>query len=220
MSLDTWEVAERLYLARGLEVPARRPLFTGDVIDDVAIPGVQKTGTAMIVAHPCSMRSGPALADRILAAAVTPHDHVPAHKWTDGYHDRMPLPDLRGDGAGFEVARLGQVGLAATTDLNSGIRIATLSPFGVNMFQQRNVFYLTRVEIPTADFWDAFANTYEEADLIQEWIEDLEDEETVETLTAQFEDWIRKDSRQERLRDPQQRASVRAELRKELRSRG
>jgi hypothetical protein len=219
VSLDTWEVAERLYLARGPEVPAQRPLFTGDVIDGVAIPGVQDEGTAMIIAHPCSMRSGEILADRVLVAAVVTHDTVPAHKWTDGYYDRMPLPDLRGDGAGFEVARLGDIGLAASPSLTAGNRIAILSPFGVNMLQQRNVYNLTRVEVPTADFWDAFANTYEEADLLQEWIEELDDGDT-EALTAEFEAWIRVDSRQERLRDPQQRASVRAEMRKEIRSRG
>ena len=84
MGLNTLEVPDRLYLARGAEVPTLRPLFTGDVIDGVAIPGVQETGTAMIVAHPCSMRSGSVITARVLAAAVQPHDNVPAHKWVDG----------------------------------------------------------------------------------------------------------------------------------------
>jgi hypothetical protein len=165
------------------------------------------------------MRSGPVLADRILVAAVVPHDNVPAHKWADGYYDRMPLPELRGDSAGFEVARLGHIGLATATSLTAGRRIAILSPVGVNIFQQRNVYNLTRVEVPTAVFWDAFANTYEEADLLQEWIEELEAGGAQDAVAAQFEAWIREDGRQERLRDPQHRASVRAEMRKEIRSR-
>jgi hypothetical protein len=219
LSLDTWDVAERLYLARGSEVPAQRPLFTGDVIDGVAIPAVQEQGTAMIVAHPCAMRSGPALAEQVLVAAVLPHDNVPPHKWTDGYYDRMPLPELRGDGAGFEVARLGHIGLAAASSLTAGKRIAILAPVGLNILQQRNVFNLTRVEVPTAVFWDAFANTYEEADLLQEWIEELETRGAHDVLIVQFEAWIRQEARQDRLRDPQQRASVRAEMRKEIRAR-
>ena len=55
MSLQTFEKPGDLYLARGDEVNPFRPLFTGDIVADAAIPGVQDGGKAVVVAHPCSM---------------------------------------------------------------------------------------------------------------------------------------------------------------------
>lgn len=215
MSLDTWDAPSRIYLARGDEVSPHRPLFTGDVIADVAIPGVQERGPGLIVAHPCAMRRGPKLADQILMAAVESHDPVSAEKWATGYFDRMPLPELRGDGADFEAGFLGRVGLAASADIEAVGRVASLSQIGVNMLQQRMVFHLTRLEVPTAHFWTAFAYTYEEADLLEEWIEWAPGQQ--ETSPEAFEAWIRAEDRQQRLQDPQQRASIRTEMRAELR---
>lgn len=219
MSLDTWEVPDRLYLARGDEVSPYRPLFTGDVLDDVPIPGVQDNGPGIVVAHPCSMRGRDAqLVDRILIAAIAPHDAVPARRWTDGYLDRMPLPELRGPDAPFEVGWLDRVGRAERDRLMVATRIACLSTVGVNMLQQRLVCTLTRVEIPTAVFWEAFGHTFEEADLLEDWTDTLASADVQPgDAAAAFETWIRADARQARLKDPQQRAPVRAEMRAELR---
>ncbi len=216
MSLDVWDAPSRLYLARGDEVSSRRPLFTGDVCEDIEVPGVQESGTAIIIAHPCSMRRGAALAERVLVAAVRPHEDVPPQKWTDGYYDRMPLPELRGEGSGFEVGLLSEVGLSRTDDLAASPRVACLSPVGVNILQQRTVFNLTRLEVPTAHFWDAFAHTYEEADLLEEWTGDLATATPADTCAADFEEWLGDSFRRQRLRDPQQRAPVRAEMRVEV----
>jgi hypothetical protein len=54
--LETYSNPEDIYLARGSDVPIARPVFTGDVFDDVPIPGVQNQGLAIVVAHPCSIR--------------------------------------------------------------------------------------------------------------------------------------------------------------------
>lgn len=159
------------------------------------------------------------LLNEILVAAVAPHDPVPAHRWTDGFYDRMPLPELRGPGAPFECAWLDQLGRTERAQVESSTRIACASPVGVNMLQQRLVFHLTRVEIPTPTFWDAFAHTYEEADLLEEWTEELGERLELDVAAAQFEAWIREESRQQRLRDPQKRATIRVELRVELRRR-
>jgi hypothetical protein len=220
LSLDGCEAPDRLYLARGAEVSPCRPLFTGDVLEDIAIPGVQEHGAAMVIAHPCGMRGRQAqLLERILFAAVTPHDPVPGHKWSEGFYDRMPLPELRGPGEEFAAAWLDRLGRAARDDVLGSDRIACLSPVGVNMVQQRLVFHMTRVEVPTSIFWEAFAHTYEEADLLEEWTEDLGDLLSPRDAAAEFELWIRDESRQERLRDPRQRGPVRADLRAEIRRR-
>jgi len=128
----------------------------------------------------------------------------------------MPLPDLDGDGGSFHVAWLDQIGLVSTADLQNGERIACLSTIGVNILQQRLVFYLTRLEIETSVLWEAFSHTYEESDLLEEWVEALHDVEP--TPTESFELWIREGSpsRQDRLRDAQYRSQIRAELRAEI----
>ena len=216
MTLETWAEPGHLYRARGDEVEPHRPMFTGDVVEDVAIPGVQDSGPAIIVAHPCAMRAGPSLADRVLVAAVEPASAAPPKQWASGFFDRMPLPDLP---SGFHVAWLDRIGRATTTDLVGATRIACLSPVGVNLLQQRLVFHLTRFAVPTKQLWEAFGHTYEEADMLEEWLEDSADQAA---RTATFEEWIRDGdpSRQSRLRDPQQRASVRAELRAAINQRG
>lgn len=194
-----------------------RPLFTGDVLQDVAVPGVQDAGRAIVLAHPCSMRGRDAqLAATILVAAVEDHDVVPAHKWEQGFLNRMPLPALDGSPKSFAVARLDRIGLAETAPIAATCRLACLSPVGVNILQQRLVGHLTRVDIPTAKFWDAFGHTYEEADLLEEWTEEVAGLVDPHQAAADFDAWIRAEDRQGKLKDPQQRASVRSGMRTEL----
>lgn len=220
MTLRSWESPGDLYLARGDEVSAFRPLFTGDVFEDVAVPGVQDTGRAIVLAHPCSMRGKDAkLADSILVGAVEDHEAVSAEKWEQGYLNRMPLPELDESPTCFAVARLDRIGLAETPLIVATRRLACLSPVGVNMLQQRLVRHLTRVDIPTSKFWEAFDHTYEEADLLEEWTEELAGVVGREQAEADFEAWIRGENRQRRLLDPQQRASVRSAMRTDLRNR-
>lgn len=213
-----WQSPDDLYLARGNDVSEFRPLFTGDVLEDLGVPGVQDTGRAIVLAHPCSMRGKDAqLEESILVAAVEDHDAVPSQKWEHGYLNRMPLPELDESTGSFAAARLDRIGLAQTLQIMATKRLACLSPVGVNILQQRLVGHLTRVEIPTSKFWEAFGHTYEEADLLEEWTEALADEVDREQAAADFESWIRADGRQGKLRDPQQRASIRSAMRTELR---
>lgn len=217
MTLESWGEPGQLYLTRGDEVVTCRPLFTGDVLDDIEIPGVQAGGPGIVVAHPCSMRGKDAvLSERLLVAAVEPADPTPAARWETGFFDRMPLPELRGESS-FDVAWLDRIGRALSTSAVGAVRLACLSQFGVNLLQQRLIYSLSRLDVPTTKLWEAFAHTYEEADLLEEWLED-----GVPSADAvAFETWIRDGdpSRQSRLRDPQQRATVRADMRAELRGR-
>ena len=149
MTLETYEAPDDLYLARGEDVNPLRPLFTGDVVADLAIPGVQDGGLAAIVAHPCSMRGKDArLEPRVLAAAVAGSGKIGRTAWVTGNFGLMPLPDLLEAGQ-LWVARLDDIGKALTADIMAGVRFACLSPFGVNLLQQRFIFRFTRHEVPT-----------------------------------------------------------------------
>ena len=130
----------------------------------------------------------------------------------------MPLGGLPLRGR-FHVARLDKLGLAATDSLHQTTRIACLSHPGINQLQQRLVFHLTRHLSPVEGFYEAFANTYEEADLLEEWT--LKLGSTEDSHAASFEAWIREGdpSRQFRLKDMAERGLIRQEMNNEIRNR-
>ena len=212
MNLATYESSDDLYLARGDDVNPNRPVFTGDVFRSVEIPGVQDEGLGLVVAHPCSFRIGDGqLADRILTASVESIDKQGARSWTRMFSDRMPLTDLEGEHS-YWAGHLDKVGRSLASDLLATERLACLSAFGVNMLQQRLTYYLTRAEIPTAIFNEAFGHTFDEAELLEEWTDTLTDAGlTKEGAAAEFEAFVRdgNPSLQARLRDPQHRSAVR-----------
>ena len=215
MALEPATDPLRLYWAIGPEVSQHRPLFTGDIFACVEIPGVGKS-PAIVIGHPCSFRgrSGK-LAERIPVASVKPHQRLPPQNWSKGYFNRMPLSALPLEDE-FHVAWLDQFGLGLTSSLLEAKRIACLSHAGINQLQQRLVFHQTRLEVPTSKFHEAFAHTYEEADLLEEWNTELDgiDEDTV----SSFEVWIREGdpSRQSLLTAPQERAPLRRAMRREI----
>lgn len=215
MALEPATDPLRLYSAIGPEVSRYRPLFTGDIFNCVEIPGVGSS-PAMVIGHPCSFRGrNGKLAERTPVASVTPHQRLPPHSWSKGYFNRMPLPGLPPEDE-FHVALLDRFGLAVTTDLLNAERVACLSHAGINQLQQRLVFHQTRLEIPTSKFHEAFAHTYEEADLLEEWSTELDG--TEDDTVASFESWIRAGdpSRQSLLAVPQERAPLRRALRREV----
>lgn len=221
MSLETFETPDDLYVARGREVNRLRPLFTGDVVADVVIPGVQDGGMGVVVAHPCSMRGKDAqLEPRVLVAAVAECGKIGRTAWASGHFGLMPLPDLVEAGK-LWVARLDDIGKAETEQLTAGIRLACLSPFGVNLLQQRFIWRLTRHEVPTYQLQEVSAHVFEEADLLEEWNETVcAAGATPEEAASLFESFLRADrgggsTRQDDLRDPQRRSTVRSACRAE-----
>jgi hypothetical protein len=222
LSLETFNAVEELYVARGTDVNAHRPMFTGDVFESVAIPGVQESGMAVVVAHPCSMRAtGARLKPKILVAAVKHHEPVGSNAWTRGFFDVTPLPELLGHH--LYTGSFDELGRASTSELLAATRLACLSPFGVNLLQQRFIWYLTRFEVPTFQLQDAFAHFYDEVDLMEEWIDTMSDAGVdVADATAQFDTFIRAEREggrtlQSELRDPQRRSSVRQACLSEVR---
>jgi hypothetical protein len=222
MPLETYMEAADLYLARGGDINDRRPLFTGDLFAEVPVPGVPGAGMAIIVAHPCSMRGSEArLRETVLVAAVEPHQPVGRDAWTRGYSDMMPLPEATG--SDLYVGRFSRLGMANSEDLSAGRRVACLSVYGVNLLQQRLIWHLTRLEVPTFRLQEAFAHTYEEADILEDWSDILCDAGwVVADAAARFEQFVRSAGRsgrplQEDLRDAQLRSAVRTACRTEAR---
>lgn len=218
MNLEPAADPARLYLAVGANVNLCRPIFTGDIFSDIDIPGVGSS-TAIVIGHPCSIRGkNGKLAERTPVAAVRAHDQVPAARWSDGHFSKMPLDGLPLE-AEFHVARLDLFGLALTSELVNAQRLACLSHPGINQLQQRLVFHHTRLAVPTDQFQQAFDHTYEEADLLEEWITELADID--DNPESSFECWIREGdpNRQSRLESHEERAPIRREMRQEINKR-
>jgi hypothetical protein len=223
LTLETYDDPSDLYLATGDDVNAFRPMFTGDIFSDVVVPGTNEAGLAIIIAHPCSFRvGGGRMAEQVLMAVVRSRDErTPPSAWTRGLYSTMPLPDLLGDR--LHVAHLDEVGRVNIADLSLDRRIACLSVLGINLLQHRLVWHMTRCAIETFKFHDAFAHTYEEADLLEEWNETLSDAQiSLDQAAARFEEFLRSPQQtgtdlQTQLKDPQRRSGVRTACRAEAR---
>jgi hypothetical protein len=162
---------DEIYLARDGAAPYR-PLLQGDVFSDVTIPGVGIEHTLVIVAtHPCTMRRGPVLVDRVKAHPVVPYDEVPLEKWGESHFKVFPLPQFRG-GEPF-AARFDEVGMVPTAELSLDRRVAILSDHGILLFQQRQIFTDTRAALKLGTLQQASAAVLAEAELLEEWNERL-----------------------------------------------
>lgn len=220
---DDWS---QLYRARGDEVAAGRPYFTGDVFQDAQArdtDGGVTTRPVIVVQHPCAMRiNGVDLVPRLLVAEVRAHQLLKPEKWT-GFTRVMPLPDLRPNqqaGADrHQAAYFNELHLVEPAGL--GTRIACLSARGVNLLLQRWVHHNSRVVIPTGNFLKAVGGVFEEADLVEEWCEERLGLATA-VATAECVAWLREvpaeggPMRQRMLEEEQNRSSIRKQMRQHL----
>ncbi len=223
-ALEAPASAEDLYLASAPDdVEPARPILTGDVFNAIEIPGTPSVGLAIVLTHPCSMRrDGVNLAERLLMATVKESLEIPLHKWSSGHFKVMPLPGLLGS---HHSAFLDEIGLVASEALTNAERVACLTPFGINLLQQRFVWHLTRFLAPTHRLGEASEAVFEEADLCEEWVaaSTVVGASPAEAANS-FHDWIRESdgsaSRQALLVEPQRRAGVRRDMRDRLRQLG
>ncbi|MGH3972238.1 MAG: hypothetical protein ACRDS9_02770 [Pseudonocardiaceae bacterium] len=217
-----------LYRARGDEVVRHRPVFTGDVFEKVLVqgPGESRTKTVIVLQHPCALRSnGVDLHSRLMVAELRNHKVIPIEGWT-GHVGKMPLPELI---PALDTGRRHQAGffdepyLVGPDDLTLDKRIACLSQTGVNLLLQRWVHHNSRVVVPTATYQEVSSPAYEEADLIEEWCEErVESALTIQEAAVEAMKWLREDTdggvtRQRMLEDPQNRSTVRRQMRTALR---
>lgn len=207
-----------LYLYRGEEVNAFRPVFTGDVF---LLP--EDTGMVQIIQHPCAIRlDGVNLVPQLLVSTVTSSQSLKPSGWRGSYK-QFPLPELEGEGTEHRSAFFHRPSLVSPETVDLGQRIACLSQFGVNLLLQRWVHHNSRVVVPTWSVDAATAEQYEEADLVEEWREswNLAGMDPVESESSAH-NWLRSDagngsSWQAMLGTSQTRSKVRSAMRGELR---
>lgn len=185
---------EQLYDERG-DVAGSRPIFQGDVFQDVVLPGFgDEPRLVQVVAHPCSMREGPRLRPRITVSPVAEFNKVAGAGW-DGNLRVMPLADLR-DGRHF-ASKFVDTTAAPSELLTLDRRVATLSDRGIYVLQQRLIKHYTRFDVDIPALARETAPVLWEMHQQRDWIETVLDDEadwTPENLEVEeiaFDNWLR-----------------------------
>lgn len=208
--------ADDLYEERG-SVSFNRPILQGDIFEDVVVPGLgDDPRRVQIVTHPCSMRRGAVVNERIQVAPVEPYQKV--HDWQQ--HGRvMPLPDLGDDGQ-WHAARFVDLTAVGAPQLKLEHRIASLSHPGIHVLQQRLVYFHTRLDLRLPNFREQSAPTLAEAEMQELWSETiLGDNPSMGDVSAEgqaFQAWLSQEG--DRRRTELAGEANHARLRRETRS--
>lgn len=166
--LDSPASEDEIYLARAGDIDPYRPVCQGDVFADVAIPGRDTPGLAMVISHPCAMRAGPRVRERVTIAPVSEHRAIALTDWASGHLRVMPLPALREDGQAY-AANLEEPATVDSARLVLEQRIASLSDQGIVLLQQRYIHNHSRAAIPLEVLYKASAHVLEELELHESW---------------------------------------------------
>lgn len=217
---------DSLYRARGDEVTRHRPVFTGDVYFDVQMAGEDKLKNVIVLQHPCAIRKdGVTLMPKLLVGEVLGDSPLLPSEWAGGFFKQLPLAELqptakpRHGRAFFDKHHL-----VTPEELVNGRRVCCLSQTGLNLLMQRWVNHNTRVVIPTFEYQKMSAPQFEEADLVEDWCVDREDDGvSIDDASQEIDEWLSRSnesvvSRRERLNEDQRRSQIRQELRAHLKA--
>lgn len=219
VSLDRPDDGEQIYRARGSDLSPARPLLTGDVLEDVELPG-QEERTAMIIAHPCSMRRGVTLAAKLTCAPVTDYQHIPPEGW-NGHFSVFPLASLTSNDE-HRAARLDRLVSLNSADCSVERRIACLEHSGIYLLQQRLIHCLARCKVKLSTIRASMEHVLEEAELQEEWVErlaNLDDPESITEQATAFDAFLGEKDLRTSLGDPNRRSSVVAQVAREISAR-
>lgn len=178
-SLESPVQADDLYKYRG-QVPLTRPIFQGDIFEVTDHAYLPDTRRVAILTHPCSMRKGVELIDRITIAHISTTSSPIPLPWK-GHYRIMPLPDLD-QGDLFWQINFDEVHTIHSNTLKTDKRIACLEDMGINLLQQRYIFYLTRYLVETDTLYESSANVITEIDLMEEWIDNFVNPDSLDLM--------------------------------------
>lgn len=214
---------ESLYETYGAEDDdPLRPIFQGDIFSGITLAGYDggHHDAVMLVGHPCSLRQGAPLRDRLQAAPVRSHKSVAPSEWRTGHKQVFPLPAL--DGRKAKAANLREMGIVTCDQIHAATRLATLSERGILLLQQRIVWTLARTVVRLDTFAEFNAPQLIELELLQDWNEQLCAKCAPADLTAalanaaqEFEGYMLEENRRKLLEQADRRAEVRRAAREE-----
>jgi hypothetical protein len=208
VQLDHPDDAEEIYDSRGDEVSPARPLLTGDVLSGLGLPGTD-CAEAMIVAHPCTMRRGADLAERVVCAPVVDFRAVRPDQWASGFFSVFPLAEL--EPARNAAVRLDQPVTVDAAQLQGVQRIACLDHRAILLLQQRLIFCMTRCLVTLTTIRESMSAVLVEAELQEDWCEDLcdaSDDGALAAAVREFDQFLGQEGLRSDLADPNRHSQV------------
>lgn len=191
-SLTSWPPSAAEYY---LPLAEYRPLFQGDVFDDVPLVKAKSSGDptrdptivverrkVALLGYPCDLYTGGRLVKVQTVAPVTMAEKVGIPPDWDGAFTFAPLPDLLGDGVPYAV----DLRTAANIDssyLLPGRRLRSLSEIGWAVFRQRMALCDTRAVVSLTALAAIGASTWAELEMWQRWNE-------AGRKTTDFHEWL------------------------------
>ena len=232
--LDEFPGVDKFYEYRGEPgsedaPPIWVPVQQGDVFRGVRVPGIDtpdaEDALAMVFMHPCVMRKGAVLADRVTVFKVSQETRKdrPFERFAGNY-SAIPLPDLFGHGCGVHLGSFQSVGTVAGASLDRADRVMTLTREGRLFLQQRAVHHFTRHVPPLHDLRNGTRGVEREVELLTDWCEAAcdsrgETAEVVAEAEKQFDEYLSEDGRRARLADEDTTVTVATETHMEIRRR-
>jgi hypothetical protein len=213
---------EDLYLGRHQDLVLARPVLSGDVFERVELDLPDHDGRVMVIAHPCSMRGQRGrLRDRLTVAPIRVHQDIPFARWPEGHYNVFPLSQLLGAKDVPRAVDLRDLSTARSERLEREHRVLALRHRGIHILQQRLVYSLTRVTIGLEKFDEQSAHVLLEAELEEEWVDDLAGDEDAAARAAASEAFAEylDGGLREQLLEPDRRSDVTRQVRIEIRER-
>ncbi len=167
--LETPRADDAFFQAVGAECAelVHRPLFTGDV---VRLGGRD----VCVILHPCAMRRGSELVEKILVCPVERPAQRPRSDWASRAFTQGFLPGYFEDGSEAMVDFLGVESISSSL-LDGAARSAVCDAVGVNLLLQRWISHCSRVIVSTATIHSSIRAQMDEADITMEAVDRLVD---------------------------------------------
>lgn len=163
-----WELMWLYRRKQGVRQP--RPIFTGDVFDNVAVIGEDDPTSVMILQHPCSLRGSKnnELREVLLTARLVEHPEVAPGGW-GGNYDIMPIVVHESDPLKHQAVALDHLALVRSADLALKNRVACMEIDGITRLLQRWTNVNTRVVVPSWRFEQVIDAQFAEAEGMESW---------------------------------------------------
>jgi hypothetical protein len=226
--LDSIESPAELFDEQG-SIPVSSPLMQGDVFTGLYIPFLAtKKVNVLVVSHPCTMREGATLRDRVTIVRVKSDSRpMPKEFWL-GNLNVMPLPGLIPDSPKNYYADFRDIITIDPTELVLSQRIATMTHRGILLLQQRYICAHTRLVVDLPTLHEQALSVMVELELQRDWVEagmtaanTTNDLKVMDECITAYHEWLDADdkARRGKLRDKTLFADLRKEARREIRLR-
>jgi hypothetical protein len=167
------------------EALAFKPVMTGDAFVGLRVPDEPDPMDVMVAGHPCTIRRGATLVERVPCVRLVEHQWVPYERWPDYDQNHFPIPAVADIGQG-RCAALWEWTAVPRDELLRGRRRVTLQDQGIYIFLQRLIHSLSRFAPPVTALKEASAHVLAEAELEYSWVMELLDGDPDSTHLTQL----------------------------------